>query len=135
MKGERTAKRPFALKAKILSGTTRPDALNVSGVRQPETGTCRQPAGRFTPPDQDANAPVQVAGVGTCAICLSPRILDNDHDHRNGFKRGRICRSCNTGLGHFHDNINALHRAADYVEHYNNYPTGETKSNRGRRKA
>lgn len=40
--------------------------------------------------------------AGRCAICGHADVLVTDHDHRTGWVRGLLCRSCNTleGCGH-----------------------------------
>lgn len=53
----------------------------------------------------------------TCAICPeplgpSPHI---DHCHTEGHVRGLLCSSCNLGLGHFRDDIEALSSAIRYL--------------------
>lgn len=62
---------------------------------------------------------------GLCAICdeeLNGRYqVDHDHSCCPGQKtcgkclRGLLCRSCNHGLGHFKDSVDALNRAAYYL--------------------
>jgi len=39
-----------------------------------------------------------------------------DHCHQTGNVRGLLCPNCNSGLGVFEDNIDALRRAVEYVE-------------------
>lgn len=40
------------------------------------------------------------ANGGRCALCSAPiKSPCADHDHRTGFMRDAICRSCNSGLG------------------------------------
>lgn len=60
-----------------------------------------------------------------CVICLNdfePVSNSNkrspvvDHCHSSGRVRAVICRMCNQGLGLFHDNQEALTRAAAYLE-------------------
>lgn len=57
--------------------------------------------------------------AGRCAICRCS--LSNfweaalDHDHETGKYRGVLCRTCNLGLGLFHDNVLYLDRAITYL--------------------
>ena len=39
-----------------------------------------------------------------------------DHCHTSGKVRGILCNECNRGLGYFHDNPEALSKAASYVQ-------------------
>lgn len=50
-----------------------------------------------------------------CVICGSTQKLVIDHSHQSGRIRGRLCDSCNKGLGYFKDNPALLLRASDYV--------------------
>jgi hypothetical protein len=54
---------------------------------------------------------ILAAQDGGCAICgalPAVRDLAVDHDHKTGAVRGLLCMSCNTGLGHFHDDPELL---------------------------
>ncbi len=63
--------------------------------------------------DHDA---IRIHQKGLCAICLTEtRALCVDHDHKTGKVRGLLCRSCNTGLGGFKDDLPALERAQKYL--------------------
>jgi hypothetical protein len=53
---------------------------------------------------------------GRCAICGSTESLVVDHCHESGAVRGILCVRCNSGLGQFLDNIEALRAAALYLE-------------------
>lgn len=65
---------------------------------------------------------------GLCAICGNPETavasgkpitLAVDHCHRTGEIRQLLCRSCNSALGHFGDNIERMEKALEYVKfHY-----------------
>jgi hypothetical protein len=61
---------------------------------------------------------------GKCAICGiaekdAPRgKLFVDHDHETGVVRGLLCHHCNSGLGHFMDNLDNLKRAHWYLEDF-----------------
>lgn len=64
------------------------------------------------------NDMLEVQG-GTCAICNLPcktgKSLAVDHSHDTGAIRGLLCINCNTGLGHFKDNLDLLSRAMKYL--------------------
>lgn len=56
-----------------------------------------------------------------CAICqFNPleikRVLYVDHCHITNKVRALLCFHCNTGLGHFKDNIELLQKALDYLK-------------------
>ena len=57
---------------------------------------------------------------GKCAICgredNGARRFCVDHDHETGRIRGLLCGRCNTGLGFFEDNTEALRAALEYLE-------------------
>jgi len=55
---------------------------------------------------------------GVCAICeQKPRAtLCVDHCHSTRQVRGLLCRTCNMGLGCFHDDPRLLRKAAAYLE-------------------
>lgn len=50
-----------------------------------------------------------------CVICGATDRLCIDHSHQSGRVRGRLCASCNKGLGCFKDNPVLLLRASDYI--------------------
>lgn len=63
---------------------------------------------------------------GVCAICKNPETAlytDNktiknlaiDHCHKTGNIRGLLCSRCNTGIGHFKENLDYLNNAIDYL--------------------
>lgn len=57
---------------------------------------------------------------GLCKICHQPpngrwKRLAVDHDHLTGKVRGLLCHSCNAGLGHFKDSVDALRSAISYI--------------------
>jgi hypothetical protein len=53
----------------------------------------------------------------TCKICKEPaRLLHVDHCHVTGKVRGILCIKCNTGLGHFRDDVELLKTAIAYLE-------------------
>ncbi len=64
---------------------------------------------------------------GRCAICMVPMRKDKkahnsvmaDHCHAAKATRALLCSGCNRGLGCFHDDPEALRRAADYLDHHN----------------
>lgn len=65
---------------------------------------------------------------GLCAICGKPetkmtttgavRLLCVDHDHETGLVRQLLCAACNTGLGYFKDDPEALASASAYTERW-----------------
>lgn len=44
-----------------------------------------------------------------------------DHCHQTERQRGILCPQCNSGLGHFKDNIEALSAAIEYLKGHNGY--------------
>ena len=55
---------------------------------------------------------------GVCKICgngKTDKMLAVDHCHDTGTIRGLLCFRCNTGLGFFHDNIELLQKAKEYL--------------------
>jgi Recombination endonuclease VII len=50
-----------------------------------------------------------------CDICRINPGTAVDHDHVTKLARGRLCKSCNVGLGSFRDDPTLLHRAANYL--------------------
>lgn len=53
-----------------------------------------------------------------CAICLKEiagKGCHVDHDHTSSKVRGLLCSKCNSGLGLFVDNVEALQRAVIYL--------------------
>lgn len=51
-----------------------------------------------------------------CECCKKRGRLVADHDHATGKFRGRLCYSCNTGIGKLGDSIQSLERALEYLE-------------------
>jgi hypothetical protein len=67
---------------------------------------------------------IQETQNNLCAICHKPerqilngklKLLNQDHDHESGRLRGFLCMDCNTGLGKFHDNVEYLKSAIEYL--------------------
>lgn len=54
----------------------------------------------------------------TCAICgtVMGQEACVDHDHTTGRVRGLLCKTCNAGLGLFHDNWQIISSALNYLE-------------------
>lgn len=53
---------------------------------------------------------------GICEICQKPtELLVIDHCHTTMVVRGLICNKCNTALGLFGDDIEAMQRAIEYL--------------------
>ena len=42
-----------------------------------------------------------------------------DHDHKTGFIRGILCRTCNLALGHAKDDIDVLYGLISYLKEHN----------------
>ena len=52
-----------------------------------------------------------------CQICgVADKPLDLDHCHKTNKVRGMLCRLCNRGLGHFHDDIGKISKAIEYLK-------------------
>jgi len=58
---------------------------------------------------------VAILEIKSCEICGSSTRLCIDHDHGTGAIRGRLCESCNYGLGKFKDSAARLMAAAKYL--------------------
>jgi len=56
--------------------------------------------------------------TGHCEICGKHCHVHDDHNHKNGKKRGKLCFNCNTGIGQFQENPRLLKRAAKYLRKY-----------------
>jgi hypothetical protein len=57
---------------------------------------------------------------GACEICgeacRTGGRLSVDHAHATGDLRGLLCRACNSGLGHFRDDVALLKKAITYLK-------------------
>lgn len=58
---------------------------------------------------------------GGCAICgrgpeAFQRAFAVDHDHATGKVRGILCPDCNRGLGGFHDDVDLMAKAIEYLK-------------------
>lgn len=51
-----------------------------------------------------------------CEICGSVANLAIDHDHDTGEVRGRLCRNCNVGIGHFGESVVKMKAAIQYLQ-------------------
>jgi hypothetical protein len=51
-----------------------------------------------------------------CVVCGSKKILQLDHNHKNGKFRGVLCHKCNTALGCVNDDIDLLKKLISYVK-------------------
>jgi len=69
----------------------------------------------------EADALVREQG-GFCAICRERKPDHVDHDHATGQVRGMLCLPCNTGLGHFNDDVAVLNKAIDYLKRWHDGP-------------
>lgn len=62
----------------------------------------------------------RLEAVTACEICCVPKpphkALDVDHDHVTGRVRGKLCHSCNIGLGAFKDDPVLLETAIIYLQ-------------------
>ena len=68
--------------------------------------------------DRDA---LLVKQEGVCAICHQDgqgKALCIDHDHTTGRVRALLCHHCNTGLGHFFDDLSRLASAIRYLSEH-----------------
>lgn len=65
----------------------------------------------------------QVLGIkkGECAPCpICQRVVElvGDHCHMSQIPRGAVCGNCNSGLGHFRDDIPTMLRAVLYLQRF-----------------
>lgn len=60
----------------------------------------------------------QLLSASRCEICDKEEDLVVDHDHNTGRLRGRLCKSCNTGLGMFGERVESFQRAIGYLTKY-----------------
>lgn len=58
--------------------------------------------------------------VGECEICGSLSPLEIDHCHTTNNLRGKLCHTCNTGIGLLRDNPKILESAILYLRRYSN---------------
>ncbi len=63
----------------------------------------------------------QLNKINVCKICGSTEMLRIDHCHKTGRVRNKLCHNCNTGLGMFHDDIQTLKNAVEYLENTQEY--------------
>lgn len=56
-----------------------------------------------------------LAMSSVCEICGSEEDLAIDHDHETELVRGRLCRSCNLGIGFLGDDVQKLQAAILYL--------------------
>lgn len=65
-----------------------------------------------------------IAQQGCCAICSTRftcrKDINVDHNHSTGQIRQLLCKDCNRGIGIFKENPIFLHRAAEYINKWNN---------------
>lgn len=63
-----------------------------------------------------------------CAICKQPETtkgvkhLSVDHNHQTNTVRALLCRKCNSGLGHFADDVALLGAAVEYLQRHDKTP-------------
>ena len=61
---------------------------------------------------------------GACAICNNSFEDDMDthvdHNHRTGQVRQLLCKRCNSGIGHFRENITLFDKAKEYLLKWSN---------------
>ncbi len=55
------------------------------------------------------------SGHHICGICGSDSDLVIDHDHDTKRVRGLLCRGCNAAIGHLHDDMGLILKAAEWV--------------------
>lgn len=60
-------------------------------------------------------AELRAVNFGKCWICLTRDAVHIDHDHATGEVRGALCANCNLALGLFHDRVDVLTAAIDYL--------------------
>lgn len=61
----------------------------------------------------------EIVHASSCDICGKPqragKAMCVDHCHTTGKVRGALCDMCNKGLGQFHDSVELLKKAAQYL--------------------
>jgi|ERR1035441_296639 hypothetical protein len=71
----------------------------------------------------DQHRQMFISQNGKCAIChkrfIDKKDIRTDHNHITNQVRQLLCNGCNTGLGYFRENPQALRNAADYLENWN----------------
>jgi transcription elongation factor Elf1 len=94
-------------------------------LRRPVCKECYSKKVKISPKEKklyEAENPRPKIGENfTCPICNKTKIRNFqneivlDHSHIDGSVRGWVCSSCNTSLGKFHDDINILQRAINWI--------------------
>jgi hypothetical protein len=69
----------------------------------------------ITQADYEAILEMQRGGCAICGKEPGKISLHVDHDHESGEVRGLLCVGCNNALGQFHDDLQLLARASDYL--------------------
>jgi hypothetical protein len=75
---------------------------------------------KITTPERDTLLANQNGACGICNKLISFRdsTAQVDHCHTTGAVRGVLCFNCNTAIGSFKDDIDALRAAINYLKRY-----------------
>lgn len=111
---QRDAKKYAVNRENIIERVKKWNKDNISNIR-PRYLKYKQAAQRkmYSLTEAEQNKLLEITA---CEICKSKTArLVFDHNHKNGYVRGRLCNRCNLSIGQFDDNPTILEAAATYL--------------------